>query len=75
MSRHYIEVEIDLDEFSDAELDDELAKRRKNRGEECSRSETLSDVLIREALEDRDWRKIEQLAEVQDISWLRRKRA
>lgn len=67
-----VDVEIDLDEFSTEDLKKELNHRDENY---VPPHETKFQDLLRHGIEDRDWRKIEEAAELLRIQWFRQKSA
>lgn len=58
-------VEVDLDDFDKDDLWDALERRGLGK--------VQFEHLIRQGIEDRDWRKIEEFAEKMDIEFFRRK--
>lgn len=71
MNTKDIEVcaEVSLDEWTSEELIQELKERKKTVPIDVEDVE----YLIRQGIEDRDWRKIEEFAEKLDIEFFRRK--
>ena len=60
-----IEVEVDLDDFDDDDLFEELSDRGLGKVE--------FGHLLRHGIEDRDWSKIEEFAEKLNVQFFRRK--
>lgn len=66
MVRAYVEatVEVDLENFDDEDLLEELLDRGLGKVE--------NEHLLRHGIEDRDWSKIEEFAEKLDVHFYRR---